>query len=338
MSTLVTADLHLNNNSRDSYRHAFIGELIELIKAHKVDTLLILGDLTHEKDCHNAELVNAIINYLYEFRPLCEIYVLRGNHDCLDPNMPFFRFTGRLPHVTWINDPQWIDLRDLGHCLFLPHTRDHTRDWKGFVKDLGTTWTFCHNTFDGADAGGGRRLRGIPTDVFSAGTRVISGDVHIPQELGCVTYVGAPYTINFGDAYTSRVLIFSDKKRQLLSVPVEGPQKRLIEIPLDVTEAKLNKLWKTVYPGDVLKVKVDILPEQYKEWPNIRAKVHKWAEKTEAIVHAVVPAKVPLTKLKTITSMPARFKNDPELIRHFGRRKSLPISTLKTGLWLAEKV
>ena len=81
MSTLVTADLHLNNNSRDSYRHAFIGELIELIKAHKVDTLLVLGDLTHEKDCHNAELVNAIINttlYILQSLP-----VLKGNSETL---------------------------------------------------------------------------------------------------------------------------------------------------------------------------------------------------------------------------------------------------------------
>ena len=50
MSVLITADLHLTSRPNDSYRFDFLNWLPKKIKEHKIQTLLILGDLTDQKD------------------------------------------------------------------------------------------------------------------------------------------------------------------------------------------------------------------------------------------------------------------------------------------------
>src|SRR5205814_1607714 len=104
-------------------------------------------------------------------------------------------------------------------CLFLPHTNNYKRDWKGldFSK---YQWIFAHNTFQGANIGP-RRLEGIPTSIFPRNAKVISGDIHVPQHFGPIEYVGAPYRIDFGDDYEPRVLFLStkDEKRCIESIP-----------------------------------------------------------------------------------------------------------------------
>jgi hypothetical protein len=294
-----------------------------------------------EKDCHRAELVNDIVGYLYKLAELCPIIFLRGNHDCIDPTTPFFKFMGTHGRISWINEPEFIELPDLGKCLFLPHTRDHKKDWGSLLHNFykhNVTWIFAHNTFEGADAGGGRRLSGINPKIFD-GWKIVSGDIHVPQTFDNVTYVGAPYTINFGDDYEGRVLLFNDKSHKLESIPTSCPQKRLIEIPNNVTEVGLRRLGKKIYVGDIIKIKVNLRSEQYGNWPEVQAKVRAWGEEAGAIVHAVVPVKASTTlKLEQRSPIMGEVVVDPELVRTFVKRRGAAPDVLKTGLWLMEQV
>ena len=101
---------------------------------------------------------------------------------------------------------------------------------------------------------------------FSKGAKVYSGDIHTPQKAGPVTYVGAPYLVDFGDDYAPRVIVLDGNKE--ISVPVPGPQKRLIIWGDNQLDAK---------PGDILKIRVHFTPKDSGSWWNVRDDINAWA-------------------------------------------------------------
>jgi DNA repair exonuclease SbcCD nuclease subunit len=232
MSALVIADLHLSVKARDEYRFAAMQTIASLIEKHKPRALIILGDLTEEKDYHPATLVNDVSDVIYSFAQLCPVYILMGNHDYTSADCPFFHFLRRIKNVHWITKVSRIDMTvwGLGDCLFLPHTRDWKTDWAKLphleeVDDL--DFVFAHNTFEGAESEHGKRLSGIPLEALPNGIPVISGDIHTPQTIGQVTYVGSPYRVDFGDTFEPRALLLGRGGR-MTTLPVTGTTKRLL--------------------------------------------------------------------------------------------------------------
>lgn len=322
MPTLITADLHLSDNPRDAYRHQFIPRLIRLIKKYEVDTLLILGDLTEEKDRHSAWLVNAVVDHMYALAQVARVVILRGNHDYVRADTPFYAFLRHIENITWINNPTTV-----GPDLYLPHTTDYDKDWEDVSLDK-RRYIFAHNTFQGADVDYGRRLDGIALSTFPPDAHVISGDIHIPQQLGCVTYVGAPYTVDFGDDYEPRVLLLD--RNGMKTIKLHGPQKVLIEI----SDMKLLDTV-TLNPGDVLKVRVRIAPEDYASWAAMRREIEAWGETEGYTVYSVHPIVVkgrePKPKAKVVV------RDDAEVLRAYAAQRGIDKNTLAVGLELLEQ-
>ena len=340
MTALVTADLHLSSNPRDLYRHEFAAvTLLNLVQKHKPDQLIILGDLTDQKDRHEAALVNDVVNYIKRLAEETRVIVLRGNHDCINPDVPFFGFLRKLSNVEFIIDSKVENIEGLGTCTFLAHTRDYKKSWTRFnfdpyKRDPDCGFIFCHNTFEGADAGHGSPLKGIPTKVLPPDACVISGDVHVPQQLDQITYVGAPYTVTFGDSYKPSVLMIGRTLKNTLQmqlIPVHGIKK----LTVDVKDAdRLPKL--KANPGDLVKVRVHLKAEDYARWPEIQNDVRAWVENSEAQLCQLQPVKTSQQRLGKQLSRHS--KSYGELVKAFGTRRSLHSSIIKTGLWLANKI
>jgi UDP-2,3-diacylglucosamine pyrophosphatase LpxH len=164
-----------------------------------VNGAFILGDLTDAKDRHPATLVDRIV---LSFQGLSKhgksIYILKGNHDYIDPSCPFFRFLSGFDFIEFITNP-----KVLNHVLFLPHGLPWLSKpaWKSKFPldgDEEGSWDLicCHETFTGCTASNGQQLDGIPLSQVSSkvtgGTQVISGDIHVPQTIGNVIYTGSP--------------------------------------------------------------------------------------------------------------------------------------------------
>lgn len=325
MRTLVTADLHATDNPRDSYRWRFIEEkLPELIKQCGLGRVLMLGDFTEQKTGHSAGLVNRLVDAVAAIAELAQVYMLKGNHDYLAEDVPFYRFARHIPRVRWINDPTALRLRGLGSCLFLPHTPRPSEDWKPLLRD-DYDWFFCHQTFGGADLGG-HAAAGAPPP-FSRGARVVSGDVHKPQRVGPVTYVGAPYAVDFGDAYSPRVLLLEDERVE--SIPVDGPQKVLVD-------GSRGPGGITARTGDVVKVRVEVPRDCKESRAAIRAKWRAWADAQGVMLHAVEIC-APKALLGAGKAAEARGRSsDAELVRRYAKRAKAGKATLAAGLKLME--
>jgi calcineurin-like phosphoesterase family protein len=274
MRELLTADLHLSDHPRDEYRFRFVEQrLPKLLKHYAVDTLYILGDLTEQKDYHSARLVNRIMDALVAAAEHAEVVWLRGNHDySADMDNPFFGFIGYVPNLHYIGQPT-----RRGADLLLPHTRDPQTEWRGL--DLaGVQMILAHATFAGAIGANGMPLPGI--DPPSATIRIISGDVHTPQTHANITYVGSPYSIDFGDDFAPRLLL--READGITSLKLKGPQKRVLTIDKRGLEGTAN-------PGDIVRIKYRLERADYDRWAELREDTRGRAQSLGYIVESVLP-------------------------------------------------
>lgn len=328
MKRLISSDWQLAYNDRDRYRTDWVvNELPKLIDKYKVDQLIFLGDLCEVKDNHPAPLVNEIVNCFYDLSKKCEIIILQGNHDILHAAHPFFEFISCFDNISWISVPT---VRD--NCLFLPHTRDYKKAWAN-VDFEGHDFIFAHNIFEGVKANG-QSLSGIPRSVFPDGCFVISGDVHEPQSLEPVLYVGSPVLCDFGDSYLPRVLLLDGLN--VKSIKVQGVQKRLIQCAVNKIAGKRELAFDhDANEQDIVKVKVELMMEDVAEWATIRQEVEAWCHKNSFVLNSIVPevAYVAGERQKIVKSV---HKTDSEYLQSFVKRLGIDKETANVGKELME--
>ncbi len=256
MTYLLSADLHLSDRSRDEYRWGLFPWLAQQQAKHGVTATYLLGDLTENKDKHSSALVNRLVDELIGLRP--PIYILRGNHDGIDPNNPYFRFLSTIEGVTFVVEPTVID-----RVAFIPHCRTQAElDAACTIIPHSPPMVCLHNTFSGAIGENNSRLNGLGAAPIAAKRpqRCYSGDVHRPQVSPPVTYIGSPYPVRFGDDYVARVLLIKNGHEQNLFYP--APRKWAITIR-DADDILRNGELKA---GDQVKLSLEMAREEVVEW------------------------------------------------------------------------
>lgn len=336
MAILITGDIHLNAKPRDRYRHDWQIHLRALVKKHGAKVVIILGDLTDEKDFHPAALVNAVVDHLWRLSDLAPVVVLKGNHDYAGA-IPFFAFLGRIEGVYWVGSPLLAGdlpkplpglLNGSGRAIFLPHTRAPAEEWARLPL-RGVDLAYAHATFAGASGSFGKRLEGIPTSALPV-AGVISGDIHSPQTVDQVVYAGSPYTCTFGEDFEPRVLLLDGE--ELHSIPSPGPNKRALVWKPDGTDITFIQNAK---PDDIVKIEVQLRSSDFARWAEINTHVRTLAEKKGYVVHSVVPDVAELARVKRSTSKPAR--SDRELFEAYVKARKIDKATAKVGLALLEE-
>lgn len=322
MKRLISSDWQLADNTRDRYRTDFVVSQIPLlIDKYKPDQLVFLGDLTENKDNHPASLVNEIVEFFTEVTKQCAVVFLQGNHDFLYKENPFFKFLDKLD-VVWIDKPCVMQ-----NCLYLPHTRNHKQDWKG-VDFNGHDFIFAHNIFDGVKANG-QKLSGISPSIFPDSSCVIAGDVHEPQTLDVVTYVGSPFLCDFGDLYQPRVLWLDNLK--VKSIKVSGPQKRVINCSVNRIAGKRELAYDhDAHPGDIVKIKAELLMQDVAEWDSIRSEIVNWSADQGFILYTVAPI-VAYDSGARARPVKGEKKSDDAYLQQFVKRNGIDEATAKAG-------
>jgi len=198
---LVTTDLHFTDRRLDSYRFKVFDWLHELLD-EKEEPISILGDITDAKDNHSNKLINTIVDGLVSLANRVPVYILKGNHDFKDPKVPLFRFLKYIPNIEFFIEPALVET-SLGQSCYLPYVKNPSHVWKKYSSIIKKAdIVFTHITFDRALPSNGPPLEGVSIDLLhniGYDGYVFSGDIHIPQQLGKVIYVGSPYHIHFGD-------------------------------------------------------------------------------------------------------------------------------------------
>ena len=97
MSALITGDLHFSTNPQDEYRWGIFDWLCTKAEELQVQDLILLGDYTGPKDNHPAALVNRLTNEILNAASRFKtVTMIAGNHDYVNPEIPFFMFLEHL--------------------------------------------------------------------------------------------------------------------------------------------------------------------------------------------------------------------------------------------------
>ncbi len=278
---LIASDLHLTDNPKDAYRSGILSWLGQEAEQRDVTQIILLGDITDRKDNHSGALINFIVGTIASLarqsRGRWGIHILQGNHDYSNPLNPTFKILNdvELPDVYWYDQPCIQTLVDVGskhRVLFMPFFRDgseFTKALNGFAKEDYQV-AFFHQTFTGSVTSTGFRLPGIPTSqLYNKAAMIFAGDIHVPQAVGPVEYVGAPYQINFGDKYTGRVLLLNPEEGEFDDLHYPCLRKHTVDITsrADI----LNNV--SLRSGDQIKVRLHLTRDQLEGWHQVKREV-----------------------------------------------------------------
>ena len=270
---IITSDLHLTNNPLDDYRFELFKFLRVQCQEHDVKTVFILGDLTDLKDNHSSKLVTKIVHCLTSLSKYVKVIILKGNHDYIDAAEPFFGFLNKMEQVKFVITPKRCMGIGGSTFMFLPHTRDPLGEWDnmGLDNTLGIDYIMMHQTMDGSLASNGYSLKGLKTSIFKKSqSRIFSGDIHVPQNIGKVTYVGSPYHVHYGDSFKPRLLLVSGGTQRDLHFPTLHKHTIRISHP-----DKLKGWTEThnVRPFDQVKVRLSLGRSDYVDWQKYKQQV-----------------------------------------------------------------
>lgn len=326
---LLVTDLHLTANPRDEYRWGLFEWIRnDLWRRFGLRSVKILGDLTDAKDNHSSELVNRIVTEMALLASRAPVDVLMGNHDYLKEGHAFFRFLEKVPGLAFIDE-----IKQQGNALLLPHTRSPRKDWAG-LNFSDYQYVFMHQTVGGAIASNGMPMSGEidANDPALSGTKIYSGDIHVPQTVGNVEYVGSPYHVHFGDRFKARCIVLDAGK----TIDVHYPTIQKFVASVGSDPDRLLDLG--LHRGDQLKVRVDLPTALYCDWPKIRDRVEEICADLGVDLRGIdmVGGKVRRVRLLEAVERGPVTHTPEEALRKFAKKEGLGDDVIAAGLELIQ--
>lgn len=242
-------------------------------------SLYILGDLTDSKDRHSADLVNKIVQNIWALSQVVpDIKILAGNHDWLLRGQEYFRFLDKLDggRVKFITEPYEDPDVKGPSAFFLPYSKAPATEWQG-LDFSHYDYLFLHQTVKGSVSSNGEKMEGEELPPLNA-AKVYSGDIHVPQVIGDVEYVGSPYHVHFGDAFTPRVILLEKG-----GTPVNLYFKTISRVTVKV--GSLRELQRLKFrAGDQVKLRIELAEADKHEWARIRREALAYLRDQEVVV------------------------------------------------------
>jgi DNA repair exonuclease SbcCD nuclease subunit len=284
MNYLLFSDPHFVDTDLESYRWNIFKVLTEQALKHKVDKIICLGDLVDTKDRHSGKLVNRLVDEFSDLRftTKAENFILAGNHDKPLNGPYYWQFLNRAG-VTYIDKPQigWEEI------VLLPFSSNAVEDWAN-INWSNYKVVFMHQTVAGAIVEDDRAIPSNPYPLPSLpDIPIFSGDVHRPQKIGNLTYVGAPHPVRFSETWSNRIiLIQNDDFTHPIDIWVPGVRRAILDVELDCDYQLGFRGWKA---GDQLKIRVKLKADNLTAYPEEENRIKEWAQKNGIYIASLEP-------------------------------------------------
>jgi len=329
---LLTSDLHLTDNSIESYRWDVFESLTKLSIENLVDVIIILGDLVDRKDRHSGLLVNTIID---AFQGLitdtgCKIIVLMGNHDQPLNGIPYWKFLSSIG-VEYITVPT---LRN--GVWLLPFSSNPKDDWKSLLLSSSKA-IMMHQTISGSVIDGDRIIDVAPHPMpkLPKNIPLFSGDVHRPQYIDGVIYVGAPHPVRFSETWLNRVLLIQESNfKNYKEIFLPSTKRAIIEISNSQELDSFN-----FRKGDQVRIRYKLDGKNLTSWTEEEGVIKQWAATKEiflASIEAIFTNEISIDSNEQKVSEMELMKPE-EVIRNFAKQENLSDDILNLGLQLLKE-
>jgi hypothetical protein len=321
---LLTTDWHLTDEPANEYRWQAFEHLRTAVMQYRPEATFILGDLVDKKDRFSAAFINRLLSELHGLAARTRLVIMRGNHDTTMRPPNYFEFLNHDDEIFYVNEPaEYCE----GALLLLPFSAKPKEDWAG-LKLSQYRALFMHATVTGAVVENGTVMDNPHFPILPRRPRIYSGDIHVPQQIANITYVGAPHAIRFGDSYPCRMLLLNKDFEVDLEIPLEGPRKLMVDIndPRDLDRVEVRH-------GDQIKIRMRCRPDQLGEWGTAEQELADWAL---ARGITIVSTEV------VVDTAPAAHGGDPEqspeqLLTAFAAHEQIGDALLALGLDLLKE-
>ena len=211
MKILLITDQHFgvrndNQSFIDHYRKFYKDVVLPFIDAHKIDTVIALGDTFDKRRSINFMSLEAAKEMW--FNPLQErnvrMHMLVGNHDIYYKNTLRVNAPGELlegyRNISIYTEPTTITIGGVS-VLLLPWICDENYEHTlRTVSESDATVCMGHLELNGFEAHPGHVMdRGMDPTHFSKFKKVFSGHYHMKSSKGNINYLGNPYQLYWND-------------------------------------------------------------------------------------------------------------------------------------------
>jgi hypothetical protein len=321
---LLFTDTHWDDNPVNEYRWQIFDKIEEIKTQYPITHTFNLGDAVDRKDRFTGAFVNRLFEHLKQVAP---ITILRGNHDTTLRPPNYFDFMSEeflRSKINYVAKP--VPFND--GLLLLPFSAKPKEDWKGLnFRDYKAV--FMHATVTGAIIENGQVMenRGFP--MIPGDVKFYSGDVHVPQDVRNITYVGCPYPIKFGDRFPCRILLLDEDTFLIMEeIKLTPPRKLMVDIR-DIEG--LEKI--RVRQGDQVKIRFSCNPADIDSFGQTEAAILRWA-KEHGVTIAGTEVIVGSTYNRDVDT-----NQTPEMIlRRFAEHEGLTEDMLGIGLILLKEM
>ena len=318
--TILTADIHLTDLLQDAYRWIVFDELLTFCEEENDYEIIFLGDLCDRKDRHSAVLVNRLIKHLGRLvKAGCSLQIIMGNHDMPIAGSPFWSFLNNLPGLKFYTKPIIVE-----KVALFPFTNDFSI-WADLVAVSDIRFFCIHQPMYGAMLENGRTIQGATLDDFGIPKNIpiYAGDIHTPQQIGNLVYVGAPHPIKFGDNYKCRMLRVNDKGKIIKVRKLNYMQRHMLDI------TKVFDL-PNITEGDQVKVRFHMDASHIAYWPMEREAIEAWA-KMRKVELMSVEAIVELGERKEGAILGSLSTNPQDVLAAYAEGEDIPTELLEVG-------
>lgn len=336
MTLLLVGDTHFTISELDEYRWKIFSILKELVndKNDKVDMIIFMGDLVDLKDKHSAKLVNRLIDELSDlkFESKSEVSIIAGNHDKPLEGPYYWQFLSRIG-VPYITKPEKISIGTFEqiNIWLLPYSHSPIEDWSE-LKIRSDDVVLMHQTVQGAVIENDRVLESFHKLPKLSTKYIFSGDVHRPQKVGDVVYVGTPYPIKFSEMWENRLILIRNSN-------FENP----IDVWLNTTRRAILSIRSSEqvkdfsFPsGSQIKIKYILSGENLTNLPIEEQIVRKWASDSGIKLVSFEPELE--GKGVEVKHNEVELMKPAEIIREYGKSEKLSEDIIETGIQLLEGI
>jgi DNA repair exonuclease SbcCD nuclease subunit len=336
MTGLLTGDWHLTDNPVEEYRWDTFDLVEKIAIQYHVSHIYLLGDIFDRKDRHSKELVNegtASLGKL-QVNTDADILITMGNHDKPISGVPYWSFlNGLMPRVRYITEPEMI-----GNVLLLPFSSNPVEEWKG-LPFSNVKMILMHQTVEGSLSAEGRPIPSSDTmPVFPQGIPIYSGDVHRPQRVMGVEYIGVPHPVRFNETWPNRVLVVDDKDfSKFISIPLLTTHRAILDIDssTDLSTIQTN-------PGDQVRIRYKLNSEKMTQWPVEEEACRQWAMDRSiflASLEGVFTEDIGISKDKsTAESSGIELMSSEDVLQMFCKEENLAQEIIDVGMDILKSV
>lgn len=330
---ILFTDTHLTDSLIDEYRWNVFDSVEHLAKEHNVKNIFCLGDFSDRKDRHSGVLVNRVVDRFLKLTQSVGgmLFILAGNHDAPITGPYYWTFLNNTPSIKYITEPTFCPIPSGKGIYLFPFTSNPVKDWAGLDYRLADA-VFMHQTISGALIEGDRILTSstiLPS--IPKGIPIFSGDVHRPQKLGDLTYIGTPHPIKFSETWANRVILIKDDDfHHPIDIWLPSTRRSILDIHSTDDLKNLN-----LTTGDQVKIRYHLTNEKLSQYPIDEERIKTWGQETGIIICGLDPilegSGLQVDSSEDAQLVPELLSNE-QVLKLFSEQEKLDPKVIEMGL------